>query len=257
MDVPRRIRPAIRASLKHFAASVFIALVCAALVFGLWYPSPYGELVGGRELFLLMISVDVICGPLLTLIVFNPQKPTRELVRDIGFIVCLQLAALAFGMYTTIQARPVFLAFEKDIFRVVVLPEVDIESLSAAPENLHTLSYSGPRLISTRIAQPTDPDFLQSVRLSVEGLHPAFRPGRWLNYAEQRGNVIAEARSLAQLRSKHSEKQHLIDELLQKNQLTEQQAGYLPLTAKMHTDWVVIVRRDDARVVGFLPLDGW
>ena len=251
------IRPRVIAGLKHLTVCLVVAMFCAALVFGLWYPYPYGELVGGRELFFLMISVDVVCGPLLTLVVFNLRKPRSELIRDIGIIVCLQLAALAYGMSTTIHARPVFLAFEKDVFRVVVVPDIDLSNLTNAPQNLRDLSLSGPRLISVKLASPTDPDYIQSVKLSIEGLHPAFRHGRWLDYEQQRQDVIAKAHPLKQLREKHQNQQPLIDQMLKDTHLSEQQLGYLPLTAKMHTDWVVIVSLDDAQPKAFLPLDGW
>lgn len=253
----QRIRPAVVASLKHLMASMAVALLCAALVFGLWYPYPYDELVGGRELFLIMISVDVVCGPLLTLVVFNPRKPRSELVRDIGIIVFLQLAALAYGLSTTIQARPVFLAFEADLFRVVGVPDIDTEDLPNAPKTLRKLSFSGPRVIGVRLAKPSDPDYLQSIKSSVEGFHPAFRPHRWVEYGEQRQDVLAKARPLTLLRQKHPEQLQLVDETIQKSRMSEQQLGYLPLTAKMHTDWVVIVGMDDALPKAFLPLDGW
>ena len=29
-------------------------------MFGLWFPYPYGELAGGRQLFLLLLGVDVV-----------------------------------------------------------------------------------------------------------------------------------------------------------------------------------------------------
>lgn len=253
----QRIRPALVASLKHLSASLAVALLCAALVFGLWYPYPYSELVGGRELFLIMISVDVVCGPLLTLVVFNPRKPRRELIRDIGIVVCLQLAALAYGLSTTIQARPVFLAFEADLFRVVGVPDIDVEDLPNAPGDLRELSFSGPRVIGVRLAKSSDPDYVQSIKSSIEGFHPAFRPHRWVGYTQQRQEVLAKARPLMLLRQKHPAQQQLIDETVQKSLMSEQQLGYLPLTAKMHTDWVVIVGLSDAQPKAFLPLDGW
>ena len=46
-------------------------------------------------LILLMIGVDVVIGPLLTLIVFDPKK--KHLKFDLVVIAALQLAALAYG----------------------------------------------------------------------------------------------------------------------------------------------------------------
>ncbi len=58
-------------SLNHRA---FIAALAAALVFLVWYPSPYSTLAGGTGLFLLIVSVDVVMGPALTAVVASPGK---------------------------------------------------------------------------------------------------------------------------------------------------------------------------------------
>ena len=79
MTIPPRFLSAIRVACLHFLFSLVVALLAAALVFGLWYPFPYGHLSGGRELFLLVVAVDVVCGPLLTMVLFNPAKPRAEL----------------------------------------------------------------------------------------------------------------------------------------------------------------------------------
>ena len=85
-------------SVKHLLFSVLVAAMVAALVFGIWYPTPYGELAGGQGLFRLIVVVDVICGPLLTLVIYNPKKPRVELFRDIGLVVLIQLGALGYGL---------------------------------------------------------------------------------------------------------------------------------------------------------------
>ena len=115
----RRARGATKAAFVHFLGSICVASVAALLVLWVWYPHPYGLLSGGRHLFLLLMGVDVVCGPLLTLVLFNPTKPRSELLTDMALVVCIQLAALAYGLYTAQEARPLFLVHEVDRFRVV------------------------------------------------------------------------------------------------------------------------------------------
>ena len=62
----------IKAASIHFGLSVLLAVLAAFLVFIVWYPYPYRDISGGRDLFLLVVVVDVVMGPLLTLTVFNP-----------------------------------------------------------------------------------------------------------------------------------------------------------------------------------------
>ena len=97
----------LRASVIHLAISLAIASLAALLVFGWWYPHPYRDLSGGRELFTLVVAVDVVLGPLITLVIFNPAKTRRHLVMDFTVIGLLQVAALAYGLWTVFVARPV------------------------------------------------------------------------------------------------------------------------------------------------------
>ena len=61
--------PRVRAFLIHFVASTFVALLALGLVFGLWYPHPLQKAAGVTMLYLLLIGVDLVIGPLLTLVV--------------------------------------------------------------------------------------------------------------------------------------------------------------------------------------------
>ena len=200
MSIRERLQPALRAALLHLCASALVAALAAALVFGLWYPAPYGALAGGFALFTLVVAVDVVCGPLLTLVVFDRRKPRAELARDIGMIAVLQLAALAYGLYSVAQARPIYLAYEGNRFRVVSLADVDPHKLSGAPPEFRSPGYGGPRLVGARLTEATDPNFQQSIVESLQGLHPSFRPERWVPYESQRASLQAELKPLAALK---------------------------------------------------------
>ncbi len=69
-----RYRIGAQAAGVHSLCSVMVATMAAWVVFTVWYAYPYRELSGGRELFLLVVSADVVCGPLLTL-VLSSCKP--------------------------------------------------------------------------------------------------------------------------------------------------------------------------------------
>jgi hypothetical protein len=95
VNPPTSWRDRFKAGGIHLSASLFIAALAAALVFGVWYPYPYREISGGRELFVLLVSVDVVMGPLITFAVFNRGKPVSELKRDLAIVVLMQLGSLA------------------------------------------------------------------------------------------------------------------------------------------------------------------
>lgn len=50
----------------HFVLSLLVAIAVAAQGFGISYPSPDWNFYGGREMFLLLVLVDVVLGPPLT-----------------------------------------------------------------------------------------------------------------------------------------------------------------------------------------------
>lgn len=254
------MRPAIGAAVRHMAASALVAVVAAGLVFGLWYPEPYAALAGGITLFGLMVAVDVICGPVLTLVVFDRRKPHRELACDIGIIVALQLAALAYGLYSVAQARPIFLAYEGNRFRVVSMADVHSSKLSNALPEFGVPGYTGPRLIGVKLIDASDPGYRESIMLSMEGLPPAFRPERWTSYQSLLPQLQAALLPITSLKQKHSDAAAAaIDAAILREGLNEETAGYLPLDAAKADplNWVVIVDRAFGQPKAFLPLDGW
>ena len=150
MTIAPRLRAATVAASIHLICSLVVAALAGVLVFGLWYPYPYRELSGGRELFLLIVVVDVVCGPLLTMVIFNPAKPRAELWRDLGLVALIQLGALGYGLLTVWQARPLFLVQEVDRFKVVMAPDLDAMAVAALPASLKPLSWAGPRVVAIR-----------------------------------------------------------------------------------------------------------
>lgn len=145
-----RIQFAFKAMTVHFGLSLLVAALMAWLVFTIWYPYPFREMSGGRELFLLVIGVDVICGPLLTFILFAPTKPRKELITDISLIVVIQLLALSYGVWNVWLARPIYLVNEGVRFHVVSRASIDGNSIDSLAPALKPQLFSGPLKVSMR-----------------------------------------------------------------------------------------------------------
>src|SRR5919108_3850181 len=132
-----------RAAGVHLLISAGIAAGVLALMLAFWYPPPLFEAMGGTGLALIVIGVDVVLGPALTLIVFRSGK--RGLKFDLAAIALVQLAALAYGCHVVSLARPAFIVFVKDQFQVATVAELSAERLAEAryPE-FRGGSWSGP-----------------------------------------------------------------------------------------------------------------
>lgn len=246
-----------QAFIVHLGLSVALGILAALLVFGLWFPYPYREVAGGWDLFILVMVVDVCCGPLLTFVVFSKKKPKAELVRDLGCIAFIQLAALCYGVYAVSVSRPVFLVFEVDRFRVVSVADIEVADLHQAPQELQSLSMVGPKIISARVPKSADKDFVRAVELAMSGVEVSFQPKYWLPYLDKREEVLQKVKSIAELKQKNPNKNQIIVDALAKTALSEVDLGYLPLQGRVHSDWVVFVELRSLDVVGFANVDGF
>lgn len=251
-----RLHHALKVAGWHFLLSVLVAALAAVLVFVIWFPYPYRELVGGRELFLLMVSVDVVCGPLLTLVLFNHLKSRRELALDLGLVICVQLAALGYGLHTVVQARPVYLAFEVDRFRAVTYADIQHEALKPEKGGLHRIGWGRPQLIGVR-APVDSAEMLKSLDLSLGGIDPSVRPDWWVPYEVVKARVLSKARPVEELRAKKPNDVLQIDQAVRESGRPASQLAWLPVTSFQSTGWVAFVDKDTASVVTFAPLDGF
>lgn len=60
----------------HLMLSSLVALFVLFLVFVIWYPAPLHQALAVSYVFLLLVVVDMVLGPLLTLIVYKSGKET-------------------------------------------------------------------------------------------------------------------------------------------------------------------------------------
>lgn len=242
----------------HLLASGVAAGLIYVFIFSIWLPPPFAELSQAKGLFLLILVVDIICGPLLTLVVYNPSKPRAELRRDLCLVILFQLAALGYGLHTVTQVRPIWLGFERDHFRMVALIDVQAQRLNEAPEGLQARNWLGPQPIGVRILSGDDPAFLESLEKSLQGRHPAFRPNHWVPYASQKAQVLKAARPVDVLISFHQTQSGLdIQPLLQRWGAETSRLRFLPLSTDQPTNWTVLIDAETAAIVGYIPVSGW
>lgn len=116
----------------HLAASALVLLIIFGLLYFGWYAWPAWYLLGAGSMVGLIVLVDVILGPLLTLMIANPAKPRGELRRDIALIVLVQLTALGYGVFTLWQARPLFYALTIERIELISASDFTREDVTQA-----------------------------------------------------------------------------------------------------------------------------
>jgi hypothetical protein len=251
-----RLRSAFKAASIHLMSCLAVALLAGMLVFLVWYPYPYRELSGGRELFLLIVIVDVICGPLLTAVIFNPSKSRSELFKDLTFVIAIQICALGYGLYTMAMARPVYLVHEVDRLKVVSAADIPVEQLLPKKNSLYELPWFGPRVIGTR--EPKDADEkLKSLDMSLQGQEPSVRPDWWQAYELSRAKVLERAKPVSDLRKKQSDAASKINRAVVESGRAEAELVWLPMTSFKSSDWVVFLDAKTAMPLAYGPIDGF
>ena len=242
----------------HLGISLILAALAALLVFFVWYPYPYREISGGRNLFLLVIAVDVVMGPLLTFAVFSPGKSRRMLRFDLAVIGAFQLAALGYGLWTVAVARPVHLVFEISRFLVVHAIDVSPELLEKAPPALRQLPLTGPTLLSVREfkdnAEQTD-----VTMAALAGLDVGARPDLWQSYESGKSQILQVVRPLADLKTRFPDRVGDIDKALSSAIAAGRSAsfvGYVPMIGR-GTFWTVLVDASTTEVIAFVPIDSF
>ncbi|MGQ0591392.1 MAG: TfpX/TfpZ family type IV pilin accessory protein [Gammaproteobacteria bacterium] len=244
-----------KAAAIHLGICALIALAVFACMALLWYPQPYFEAVGGAKLALTIIGVDVVIGPLITLIVYNPKK--KSLRFDLAVVALLQTGALVYGIHVVYAARPVYVVFNVDRFDVVGANELfpdDWQTL--APDELKTLPLTGPRLVAAD--RPSDAKeqerLLFTAVTSGVGL-PNF-PQYYVPYHERTAAVIAKSQPLAELREKRPESEADLTRVVKMFGQGWDDLAFLPVRARKQ-DLTAIIDRRNGNVVKVLPIDPW
>jgi hypothetical protein len=141
-----------KASAIHLALSILVLFTIAAILVWRWYPPGLFHMANADKLLLIIAGVDVVMGPLLTLIVYKRGK--KRLKFDLTVIALLQVAAMAYGLNTVWQSRPVYMVAVVDRFRLVFANDLDRKDLAQGKPQYRSL----PWLTVETIASPPPKD---------------------------------------------------------------------------------------------------
>jgi len=98
----------------HLAISMLLLLAMLAIILLLWYPGLLFSVDGGWTGLRIVIGVDLVLGPLLTLVVFKAGKPGLKF--DLSCIAAFQLICMTAGMWIVYDERPLALVLAYDTF---------------------------------------------------------------------------------------------------------------------------------------------
>ena len=241
---------------RHLLISALVVALAASLVFFVWFPDPWRAMLGVATVFGLVVVVDLVCGPLLTLVLASPDKSKRERWIDLIFVGLIQLVALGYGLHSVYSARPVVLAFEVDRLHIVTANEVQVDQLKDAPSGLRDLPWRGVLHVALRPAISTQ-EFLDSLNMSLGGVSQSMRPNWWVPYDDQtRAAILAKAKPLSALIGVRPQDAAVLEHAAKRSGQPVSQLFYLPLTSSKEQSWVALIGAT-ADMVGYAPVDGF
>ena len=242
-----------KAAAIHLSISAVIGLATAALIFGVWFPQPYSHAAGADRLILLLLGVDVVLGPLLTLIVYRHGKWGMRF--DLCVIALLQACAFTYGMSVVLSSRPVFVVGAIDRFVLVPADALDPKDLAEGREPaFRTLSWTGPRVVNA--LRPENRSERSDLLFSgLEGKDIELFPKYYADYAKNAAPLLARGRPLEQLDAKPGARER-IDAWLDRHARQRKDIAWLPLVGR-DADMAMLLDRADGRILDALPIDPW
>ena len=242
-----------RASIIHLLVSMAVVGVVLAMVYVIWFPGWYAALIGVSRLLVILVAVQLLLGPALTLLLFKPGKP--GLLFDLVVVSIVQVAALAYGIHMIYQQRPYYTVFAVDRFEVVPLRDIDPSALRY--DSLVDKPLMQPLLVYAE--RPDDPDEFKAYFDSVmfEG-QPDLerRPEFWRPYKDGSSVVIAAAGSASHLRTVEDGAAEKVDLALQAFNRKLERVGYVPISGQKH-DFSMLVDLDTGEALTALKINPW
>lgn len=240
----------LKAACIHLLISALVALIGIGLVFWVWHPDPLQKAVGVTHIFLMMLGIDVVLGPLLTLLVAS-SKEKKTLKFDLSVIAAVQLAAYLYGMHSIAVSRPVYIAFDKLRFEVV-----QAESVVRATDKTILPEYQSnplfaPQWVSVRPYKDAAEQSRRTMLELQEGVSPSMMADLYQPLNDGWDGML--------------ERKHRLDELNQYNPAEQvarelaaypQADSYLPMKSPS-VDMVVLLDSRQKQVLGIVDLMPW
>lgn len=233
--------------LIHFLISILVISVLSFFILNYWFPYGLFKLLKGWELFLLFVGCDLILGPVLSFVVINNRKSSREIFLDLFIVVLIQIIALSYGVYSISQNRLLFLVFSLDRYEVVSAGELSKEELSKAKK----LEWRNPKIIENYVVQVDLPpiDSLNYLNLTLSGLN-----GRDVQYfPEYYIHIKNNEKNIRPINDLPNEAKEKIEGFLSKID-NFGEIGWVPL---IHNKiyWIMLVNKNDTLPIRAFPID--
>lgn len=242
-----------KASAFHFALSFAVLASLFSIILFRWYPPALFGMAKAGPLLSVLAGVDLVLGPLLTLIVYRPGK--KGLKFDLVAIAILQVAALAFGLHTVWQSRPAYIVATTDRFHLVFANEIDEASAAKAAPEYRDAPWLGPRQVAAPL--PDDPKArMEAMVEAMTGLEIQFQPSKYRPYPAENGEPMAASIAVKDALALASAESRTKLQRMAGRHGNSETLALLPLKSTRGSTGVLVDRNNGA-IVDFVDIDPW
>ncbi|GHU40590.1 hypothetical protein AGMMS50289_02350 [Betaproteobacteria bacterium] len=236
----------------HLSVSATLALLALALVFWIWYPAPLYKAMGVTNIFLLLLGVDVVLGPCLTLAVAKPGKKRHLLLFDLTVIITVQAAAFLYGLNSVAEGRPAWVVLGAGQFSLTSPADLDTRNPEQVAAEYRQSSLTGPQWISALLPADADTETQNELVFdSLAGIEIYQQPRYYRPLSEGFSVIQEKAKPLDDLKKYNPE-----GEVQEKLAAYPDADAYLPLKGK-ELFMTVLVKKDENRVIAIVDLQPW
>lgn len=231
----------------HLSLSVAAVGTLAALMILAWYPQPYFMHDGGWYVLRLILGIDVVLGPLLTLVVFDRAK--QHLKRDLAMIALMQVGALIYGAVIMVQYRPAFVAELDGVFYTVTWP--DLERGSPDSSAARELAQGAPSPLLITISLPDEMHARARLREDAKqtGIALIYRANLYAVMTPERmRQVFARSAKVPELAATDPLVKRELDRVLQAHGVPLARLAFVPMQCRYGLIMLVFDRETGARL---------
>ena len=235
----------------HLLVSALIVGNVVAVVFWVWYPAPAFEIFGAFSIIRLLIIVDLVLGPLLTLVVYKHGKPGLKF--DLTIIALVQIVALVYGSYILFSERPRFIVFAVDRLEFVAPYQIDESQIRY--DELRNKQIA--TLIPVYARVPQDPEVFQRYLDSVmyEGQPDLERRAEfWEPWSTGTDTIRSKIRSLQDLQPASDVEFENLQQAIATYDNND--VGVLPVGG-IERDIGILIERRTLDIIGVLEVNAW
>lgn len=241
-----------RASLIHLCISAVLVGNVVGIVYWIWYPEPTLEVVGAFPIIRLLVLVDLVIGPLLTMVVYVHGKPGLKF--DLTVIALLQVSALIYGAYRLYDEKPDYLVFAID--RLEFIPSKQIDQSAIPFDGSELKRFAKLSQVFARL--PEDPEEKQRFLSSIMDGQPDLerRAEYWEPWASGADAIRDSIKPIDEIKPTSTKERENIKDAIETYGDLHPNLGVLPIGG-IERDLGMLIDRDTLDVLDVLNANPW